>query len=234
MLAVWVILVFFGLLAWAFFCHRLLQNPRGDFAAGIIWHSMRLYSRLVHRLRVEGLEHIPRDRYPGPLILVCNHTAGIDPILVQSVCPFEVRFVMAKDMRHPLLEWFWQIADVIFVDRESGDAMGAREAIKHVRGGGVLGIFPEGGLERPARTILPFQAGVGLIIRRTEAPVLPVVVSDTPIADQAWTSLVRFSRSVVTFHEPINYTKADGAEHIADDLRARYAEWTGWPMSEGS
>ena len=78
--------------------------------------------------------------------------------------------------------------------------MGAREAIKHVRGGGVLGIFPEGGLERPARTILPFQAGVGLIIRRTEAPVLPVVVSGTPIADQAWTSLVRFSSSVVTFH----------------------------------
>jgi 1-acyl-sn-glycerol-3-phosphate acyltransferase len=233
MLAVWVILVFFGLLAWAFFCHRLLQNPRGDFAAGMIWHSMRLYSRAVHRLRVEGLEHIPRDRYPGPLILVCNHTAGIDPILVQSVCPFEVRFVMAKDMRHPLLEWFWQIADVIFVDRESGDAMGARRR-SSTYAGRRAGNLSRRRAGTPGAHDSALSGRCGAHHQRTEAPVLPVVVSGTPIADQAWTSLVRFSRSVVTFHAPINYTKADGAEHIADDLRARYAEWTGWPMSEGS
>lgn len=232
MVAGWVILVLVGAVVWAFACRRLLDNPREDFSAGMVWHGMRIYTRLLHHRRVEGTEHLPQERYPGPLILVSNHTAGIDPLLIQSACRFEVRFVMAKDMRHPLLEWFWQLAGVIFVDRESRDAMGAREAIRHVKAGGVLGIFPEGGLERPARTILPFQAGVGLIIKRTEAPVLPVVVRDTPVADRAWTSLVRPSRSVVTFHAPIKFTKADSAEDIADSLRDRYAAWTGWPKND--
>lgn len=232
MLAVWVILSFLVLIAWAFACRRLLDNPREDFSAGVVWHTMRLYARLVHRVRIEGTVNLPLQRFPGPLILVSNHTAGIDPLLVQSVCRFEIRWVMAQDMRHPLLEWFWQLANVIFVDRAAGDAMGAREAIRHVRSGGVLGIFPEGGLERPPRTIMPFLAGVGLIIKRTEAPVLPVVVRDTPVADQAWTSLLRLSRSVVTFHTPIRYSKSDAPEKIAMDLRSRYAQWTGWPLSE--
>jgi 1-acyl-sn-glycerol-3-phosphate acyltransferase len=227
-----IILVVGSLVAWAWACQRLLQNPRGDFTAGMIWHGMRWYSKTVHRLRIEGITNRPQDRHPGPLIIVCNHTAGIDPILVQSACPFEIRFVMAKDMRHPLLEWFWQIANVIFVDRETRDAMGAREAIRHVRSGGVLGIFPEGGLERPPRTILPFQAGVGLIIKRTEAPVLPVVVRDTPVADQAWGSMIVRSRSVVSFQPLIQYSKSDSADGIADDLRARYQHWTGWPLSD--
>jgi 1-acyl-sn-glycerol-3-phosphate acyltransferase len=79
---------------------------------------------------------------------------------------------------------------------------------------------------------MPFQAGVGLIIKRTDAPVLPVVLRGTPIADRAWTSLIRPSRSVISFHAPITYSKSDAADLIADDLRARYAAWTGWPTSD--
>jgi len=130
-MAAWIIGALIVLFGWAWICRRLLDNPREDFSAGVVWHGMRIYSRVLQLLRVVGAEHISQDRHPGPLIVVCNHTAGIDPILVQALCPFEVRFVMAQDMRHPMLEWFWQLSGVIFVDREAGDAMGAREAIRH-------------------------------------------------------------------------------------------------------
>lgn len=229
----WIIL---GVAAWglaAWLSHWLLRNPRGDVETGVAWHLVRGYVRAVHRLRVRGLEHVPRGRKVGPLIVVSNHTAGVDPLLIQSALPFEVRWMMAADMRHPAGEWAWRWADVIFVEREGGDVAGAREAIRHVKAGGVLGIFPEGGIERPARTLLPFQAGVGFIVRRTGAPVLPVVIEGTPEGGTAFASLVRSSRATVTFHEPITYGKGMDADEIARDLRARFAAWTGWPMAGG-
>src|SRR4051812_49078545 len=105
----------------------------------------------MHRVHVEGAEHIPLTRAPGPLIVVLNHTAGIDPLLAQSVVPFEIRWLMMTDMRAPSLEWFWRFANVIFVDQRGG-VSGAREAIRHVKAGGVIGIFPEGGSNAPAST----------------------------------------------------------------------------------
>lgn len=230
-----------ALFALAFFTRWLLQNPRGDFEAGVLWHGARLYSRMLHRLEVRGREHVPQTASPGPLILVINHTAGVDPVLVQAATPFEVRWVMASDMRHPFGEPLWQWLRVIFVDRagtESRSAAsggGAREAIRHVRDGGVLGIFPEGAIERPPRTLLPFQPGVGFIIRRTEAPVIPVLIEGTPESPQAWGSLWRRSRSRVTFFPPVQYAgQKRSPEAIADDLRGRFATWTGWPLATPS
>jgi 1-acyl-sn-glycerol-3-phosphate acyltransferase len=229
----WVIVVAAVVLLFALFCREMLRGPRPDVETGLLWLTIRVYAALFHRLRVVGRGYLPERRPGGPLIVVCNHTAGIDPLLVQALCRFEIRWVMAQDMRAPALEWFWTLARIIFVDRQARDLSGMREAVRHVKAGGVVGIFPEGGLERPARTILPFQAGVGLLIRRTGAPVLPAVVTGTPIADQAFQSLTIRSNARVTFHEPLDYSGRDWtAEAIADDLRARFAAWTGWPLSD--
>lgn len=225
---VWAILVFGVLLAWAFICARVMQNPRGDVDIGLIWRASQLYVRLVHRLRVRGLENRPDRRHPGPLILVVNHTAGVDPLLVQALCPFEIRWMMAADMRLGLFEWFWSWMRIISVEREGREIAAAREAIRHVRAGGVLGIFPEGGIERPARTLLPFIPGVGFIIAKTGAPVLPVVIDGTPQVSPAWASLWRFSHSNLTFFPPVGY---DGMkpEEITRDLHRKFESWTGWP-----
>jgi 1-acyl-sn-glycerol-3-phosphate acyltransferase len=225
-----------GLLALAVFgsfARWLLENPRGTVEAGLIWRATEIYTALVHHERVEGAENIPASRTPGSLLVVLNHTAGIDPLLAQSVVPFEIRWIMTADMRHPVLEWFWQFARVIFLDQEGGEVSGAREAIRHVKNGGVLGIFPEGGLERPRRHILPFEPGVGFLIRRTGAPVLPVVIQGTPEVDPAWASLTRSSHSRVRFMPMIDYSNSKmSAAQIAEDLRRRYIEWTGWPAGE--
>jgi len=122
---------------------------------------------------------------------------------------------------------------VIFVSRTSRDSIGAREAIRHLRGGGVIGIFPEGGLERPAYQLLPFQPGIGLLIKRTGARVLPVLVDGTPQVDPAWASLWKPSRSRLRFKPTLDYSHSDlSAAEIANDLRQRFMEWTGWALND--
>lgn len=226
-----------ALLALALLARHIENAPRRDIPSGLAWHAARLYARLVHRLTIKGRHNLdallnPTDRHatPGPLVVVANHTAGIDPILLQAAIPFFVRFVMARDMRHPLADPFLEFVNVIFVDRTTGDAVGLRDAIAHAKAGGALGLFPEGGIARPPRTLLPFQPGVGLIIRRAHARVLPVIITGTPAHPTAWGSLYTPSRSTIEFMPPIDYT-ATGltAAQIASDLHARFRAWTNWP-----
>jgi 1-acyl-sn-glycerol-3-phosphate acyltransferase len=176
---------------------------------------------------------LPQGRVAGPLVVVANHTAGVDPVLLQAVVPFEIRWLMALDMRHPTGEWLWQLTRIIFVSRAAPSPAGTREAIQHLRGGGVLGVFPEGGIERPRGTVKPFLPGVGFLIRRTGVPVLPVVIEGTPNTRAAWTSLLRCSRATLTFMRPIDYSKAGlDAAGITDDLRRRYVEWIENPAAQ--
>jgi 1-acyl-sn-glycerol-3-phosphate acyltransferase len=228
-----LILASLAWLAWAWLSARLLENPRGDVEMGIAFAVGRIYARLWHHLRVDGREHIPSSREPGPLIVVANHTAGVDPFLIQVAVPFEVRWMMARDMMAPILDGVWTWADVIAVDRSGKDTTSARQAIAHVRAGKVLGVFPEGRLERPQRHLLPFLPGLGLIVKRTGARVLPVIIEGTPQVDPAWASVCYSSRSSLRFLPVIDYasTSMSPAE-IVEDLRGRFAAATQWPTFE--
>ncbi|MEQ9616718.1 MAG: lysophospholipid acyltransferase family protein [Phycisphaerales bacterium] len=198
----------------------------------------QVYSRLVHGLRVEGREHVPDRRWGEAgergLLIVANHTAGIDPILLFAALPFEPRFVMGEDMRVPILEPLFSFGKIIYVDRE-GNPSGAsvREIVRELKGGGVIGLFAEGHIERPPRQILPFREGVGLFVRRTGALVLPVVIDGTPQVDPAWASMHKFSRSRVRFLPVRDYAGEKlGAKEIAEDLRGVFLEATGWPAND--
>jgi len=220
---------------WAGVVHALIAiSPRREALSGLAYLFVRVYARLMHRLRVEGREHIPRGRFPGPLIVVSNHTAGIDPLLIQSVCPFEITWIMAEDMRLEWAEPLWEWIGIIFIDREGGGEMTMRTAMRRLHGGAALGIFPEGRIERPTRTVLPFMSGVGMLARRRGAPVLPIIIDGTPEAPTAWGSLWTPSRTRIRVMAPIRYDRSSSPAEIAEDLRLRYLRWTGWSPGDGS
>lgn len=247
----WILL---GGLAWAALavaCRLALNNPRGDLESGIIFYLVRAYARLVHRLRTEGTENLPRcrrgQRYglrpgeSGPLIVASNHTSGVDPMLIQAVLHLDVRWMMGRDMLHPALADFWSWARVIPVSRVwvegegapaeamhggrtalRADSQAAVEAIRHLRAGGVLGVFPEGRISPREGELLPFLPGVGVIARKTGASILPVVIRGTPRGGSAWSALFRPSRAVVRFLPVVEYGKTTlEAPEIVADLRAR-------------
>ena len=229
----WVFIALAGLTVLGIFSRWLLDNPRGDVEFGLGYRLLQVYSLMVHQMRVRGKENRPATASPGPLIVVANHTAGVDPILVQCACPFEVRWLMARDMMVDSADALWRWLAVIPVSRNVRDAAGAREALRHLQHGGVIGIFPEGGIERPAETIVPFMGGVGLLIKKSGARVLPIVIRGTPQVDPAWASLHQGSRASLEFKPEIDYAGAKlSAEEIAQDLRRRYLEWTGWPAND--
>lgn len=227
-IAGWLALVLVGrLIGW-----WLALGPGGEPFTGFLWQVFRVYCRLVHRVRVEGRMHVPDTNEPGGLIVVANHTGPVDPLLIQAACPFEIRWMMAREMMVPRLDWLWKRHRIIAVGRDGRDLTAAREAIRHVRQGGVLGIFPEGGIVRPAGELRPFHEGAGFIIAKTEAPVLLVWVRDTPEAKEMMPALRSPSRSRVTFVDLLTIEGKRDPAAVTALLRTRLAEASGWRLND--
>ena len=226
-------------LAWSCFAHWLLApNFRdADCTTCLAYRAVQIYARLLHRLRIENqpASRAALQAANRPLVVVANHTAGVDPILIQAALPFEARWMMGEDMRLPVLAPLWEFLRIIFVSRTSSSSRGVRDALKHLKSNQVLGVFPEGHIERPAGALLPFQPGAATLIKKTAALVLPVCVSGTPQIDPAWASLWKPSRSRLLFLPVIDYARqlpdAD-PQQIADDLRLRMATALGSSFNE--
>jgi 1-acyl-sn-glycerol-3-phosphate acyltransferase len=233
---VFVIILIAAWLVFALFCRWISVGvPRpGVLSIGLFFRFIQVYARLVHRLEVRGREHAEQcDREVGPLVVVCNHTAGVDPALVQSAMVREVRWMMAKDMMLADYAWAWEWLRIIAVDTKArADTNSVRDAIRHLKEGGVLGLFPEGGIERPARQFRPFMAGAGLIIARTRAPVLPVFITGTPDVPQAWESLWTRSHASLTIGPVMRFPPTHGVEEINRDIRAWFERVSGWKTCE--
>ncbi len=233
------------LAAWGIFAlvaNWVIDNPRhvpgtpvddDVIAAGLAYRAMQILAGVVHRMRVEGRERLAIGRFPGPLVVVANHTAGVDPILIQAACPFEVRWMMARDMMKPSADALWKMGRMIPVDRFGRDTTSVRIALRHLKDGGVIGVFPEGAIERPSRTLKPFLAGVGLIIAKSGAPVLPIVIDGTPEDVSASGSVLRRSNSRLRVLEMVRFAPEMDAQEITRDLEARFARETGWEKATG-
>jgi 1-acyl-sn-glycerol-3-phosphate acyltransferase len=133
----------------------------------------RLFCTVFHQLTVLSPAQLPRQ---GPAILVCNHTSGLDPLLLQSTANRVIVWMMAKEYYEmAALRWFFETIEAIPVARNGRDSSATRAALRALDNGNILGIFPEGRIASD-RQFLPFQTGVALMAIKTGVPVYPAYI----------------------------------------------------------
>jgi len=154
------------------------------------------------RLQVEGREHVPKS---GPLIVVANHLNTIDPPLLGVIFPRQIVF-MAKDELFAFPSALIMHSLGAFSARKFGKSgMGLRRAIKVLRDGNVLGIFPEG--KRSAdHSMTKGENGVAYIALRSGAPLIAVGICGSEAFTQK-TALLRRPLVNVTIGEPFSFAK---------------------------
>lgn len=136
----------------------------------------RLLSRGYHKLELRSPPCVPRS---GAAILICNHTSGLDPLLIQSTLNRVVVWMMAKEFYDiPWLNPIFRTIEAIPVERSGRDMAATRAAMRALHTGRLLGIFPEGRIEN-TRQLLPFQTGVALMAIKTGVPVFPAYLDGT-------------------------------------------------------
>lgn len=194
-------------------------------------------SRTLHRVRYVGFEDLPTPFRHGDVgggVVVANHSAGVDPFIVQTGLRRLIRWMMWAEMMDPRLDFAWKAGQALPVSYGSQDAATLRKAVRHVKEGGLIGIFPEGTIARPPREIRPFQPGVGLLARLSKAPVLVLWIHDTPYTETAGGSIFRRSHSVVEFVGVFDLSGEKDPATATAILRNALADHSGWPRNEES
>lgn len=153
-----------------------VSYPRRRVARGILRFLGRLILPLAFRLDLRGREAFPSS---GPLLVVGNHEAAMEAVLMVVYTPWQIEMLGAADIPH---ETVTQIAarvyGVIPVHRGSFDRKALVESLDVLRQGGVVAIFPEGGIWDPGQ--MHAQTGVAWLSYRANAPVLPIGFDGTP------------------------------------------------------
>jgi len=137
--------------------------------------------RVIFSTRVTGRDRVPRT---DGLLVVCNHISFADPPLLAVALPRPVEFMtMVEVFRIPVVGLLARQVGEFPVDRGRADAGAAREAVRRLRAGCCVGLFPEAGIRLTEKSVLGGQPdlkpGAGLIALLGGAAILPVVVRDT-------------------------------------------------------
>lgn len=163
-----------------------------------------LLARLYFGVRFRGVEHLPRR---GAVLLVPNHVSYADPLLASIPIRRPIRYMAwAALFRGRWLGRLIRWAGAFPVRTEEMDRRAPREALRLLREGQAVLIFPEGGRSKDGR-LQPFKPGAFRLALAAGAPVVPVTITG---AFEAWPMTRRFPRPgrvTVTYHRPL--TAAD-------------------------
>jgi len=145
----------------------------------------RIGSRAFARIRVEGLERIPRT---GAVILAANHISNADPVVAGAWITGALRrrrihWLGKRELFDwPFFGWVAAQGGVHPVDRGNADVEAFRLATRILERGYVLLVFPEG-TRSPTGELQEARDGLAMLALRTGARIVPIGINNT---DAVW------------------------------------------------
>ena len=169
-------------------------------------------------LTLHGTEHIPPE---GPLSITPNHQTYADPPLVTIPVRRPVHYMAWNRLfAIPVFGRLIRLLRAFPVDVDGRDPRATREAVRLLRQGAALMIFPEG--ERSVDgTVGRFRPGAFRLAVSLGTPVLPVTIDGGHAAWPPGRALPRRGRITITYHAPLRPDPALDARRAAADLGAR-------------
>ena len=177
-------------------------KPTKKFKHFILRNACFLAIKFLHiKLDVIGLENIPNETF----VVYANHKSNMDPILIYYPMKKSCSAVGKKSLfKHPVMKLIADTYGAVSIDREN-DREAAKSivtAIKRVKAGLSMIIFPEGGIKtRDTDEMVNLRAGAYKLAIKSEAPILPVsIVNSSNISKKKF-----FKKIVIkiVYHKPI-------------------------------
>ncbi len=149
-------------------------------------------------LNIYGIENL---NYEKPLVVCGNHRHFMDPIIASITYGEKIRWMAKKELfKIPVVKSLIKAMNAFPIDRDSLDMKSLREALKIIKSGEVLGIFPEG-TRLDHDDIEQAKSGVALLTVRSNAYVQPFkIVSNYKL----------FSKIDIYWGKPFKLKKDDG------------------------
>ncbi len=188
------------------------------------WVAIGPILRLVFRPQVNGQDNVPSQ---GPAILASNHLSYADWLFMPLTLPRRVTFVAkAEYFTTPGLKgWvqkkFFTGAGQVPIDRSGASAAeGALSSARRILNeGDLFGIYPEGTRSHDGK-LYRGKTGVARLALECKVPVIPTAVVGTDVVAPPGQTFGKFTRPIVRFGKPLDFSRYEGMENDRYILRS--------------
>ena len=122
-----------------------------------------------------GRENIPSS---GSFVLAGNHTSYLDPLLLMSASKRTIHFLAKDSLVKGVKGLVFKHMGIIPVNRKIHDKDALRNAKEALNNKKVIGIFPEGTINRTEDMTLPFKIGADKMAKDTDALLVPFTITN--------------------------------------------------------
>jgi len=180
-------------------------------AQSVLFGLNYVIARVLWRAAISGTFDLPAG---SGAIIVSNHRSPVDPSFLYLATRRVVRWMVAREYCvHPAIAWFFRIVESIPVGRGGIDTAATRRAIRHARAGGLVGMFPEGRINKTSSLMIPGRPGAAMIALCARVPIVPIYIQGTPFNGSVFGSLLLPAKVHLTIGAPIDlsdyYSRAD-------------------------
>jgi 1-acyl-sn-glycerol-3-phosphate acyltransferase len=222
------------------------------FVRAILVQVGRLLCRLLFRITIEGKGNAPNK--PHGLLVISNHFSWFDAPLISLLLPYPPAYLIATEaIDKGWIRPFTTVFESIPIWRGQVDRQALTTAVRRLRDGDIIGIFPEGGINpdladavargeqiaelagnmgRPGAALIRAKSGVALLATMSNAEILPVaLLGSQHIMD----NLPRWRRTPITLRigpafgplalegEPKGAARRQQMDALADEMMRHVA-----------
>jgi 1-acyl-sn-glycerol-3-phosphate acyltransferase len=172
----------------------------------------KIFYKTFFRLEVSGLKNIPRGQ---GFILASNHVSYLDPTVLGVACPAALNFMAKEELfKNPFFGWILRKVHAFPLRRGAADLSAIKEAMRRVKRGQALLIFPEGTRQAGGKLGQP-QAGIGFLAEKLSVPIVPAFVRGTDKALGPGAKFIRLQKISVHFGKQIDVERRPAYQDTA-------------------
>jgi 1-acyl-sn-glycerol-3-phosphate acyltransferase len=172
---IWLYTVVFGLISIPSSLFGDRERILHGFARGWSWMIMKTIRSPVE---VTGLDKINTSL---PHVYAVNHASALDIPILYVYLPFQFRIAFKKELlSYPIIGWHLKRSGQMCIDQQKPSASigSVRSALKSLKGGMPLVIFPEGG-RSPDGQIKPLMPGAFFLAIKAQVDIVPIALVGT-------------------------------------------------------
>ncbi len=183
--------------------------------------NLRKFAFWLFQIKVTGVENIPKE---GQVVICLNHLSYLDPVVFGFACPRPINFIAKSSLfTKPLLGYFVRKLGALPIDRDKPEVGVFRTIGNLLEKGRAIGIFPEGTRSKKTYQMQQSKAGVGMIVLRAGAPVLPILLDYPKRAGMFKPTLIKIGKPIPSEQLDVG-TGKQRYQACADAVMAAIAE----------
>ncbi len=162
----------------------------------IVAFSIFWYCKFVYRIKIVGKENVPKE---GALLFCGNHRTYLDPPLITVTAGRKMSFMAKEELKNnPFIRFLCFTFDGIWVKRDNKDIGSLKSAMKILKNGGCVGIFPEGTRNGMEKNEGKLKNGASYMALKTGAKIVPIGIQGPAKP---------FTKNTIIYGEPLDFSE---------------------------